>query len=135
MAIPFKTLLQVETPPSIILPHHVTLGYQRKGYKSDVIDYSCYQDVCNKLLLSTCGHVALLQGGIVWCLAINVLSPEAVLSGPSSDTREPKEIFQTTDGHFFINDCLSQEELDLISGVYNVYTGHGPQMSQSSWWP
>ncbi|EGO02623.1 hypothetical protein SERLA73DRAFT_38128, partial [Serpula lacrymans var. lacrymans S7.3] len=36
---------------------------------------------------------------------------------------------------FFVDDCLSREELDLTSGVYNVYTGHGPQMSQSSWWP
>ncbi|EGO05014.1 hypothetical protein SERLA73DRAFT_38126, partial [Serpula lacrymans var. lacrymans S7.3] len=35
----------------------------------------------------------------------------------------------------FINDCLSQEELNLICGVYNTYTGQGPQVSFSSWWP
>ncbi|EGO04740.1 hypothetical protein SERLA73DRAFT_149135 [Serpula lacrymans var. lacrymans S7.3] len=28
-----------------------------------------------------------------------------------------------------------KEDLDLISVVYNVYTRHGLQMSQSSWWP
>ncbi|EGO04623.1 hypothetical protein SERLA73DRAFT_38141, partial [Serpula lacrymans var. lacrymans S7.3] len=43
-------------------------------------------------------------------------------------------VFQTSDSRFFINDCLSQDELDFISGIYNVYTGNGPQTSQSSWW-
>ncbi|EGO02533.1 hypothetical protein SERLA73DRAFT_47941, partial [Serpula lacrymans var. lacrymans S7.3] len=40
-----------------------------------------------------------------------------------------------SDSRFFIDDCLSQNELDLISVIYNVYTGNGPQTLQSSLWP
>ncbi|TDL18568.1 hypothetical protein BD410DRAFT_728323, partial [Rickenella mellea] len=33
------------------------------------------------------------------------------------------------------DDELSSDELDLISGVYKVFTGTGLQTSDSSWWP
>jgi hypothetical protein len=34
-----------------------------------------------------------------------------------------------------IDDNLTENEFNLICGVYKVYTGNGQQTSDSSWWP
>jgi hypothetical protein len=94
----------------------------------------------------------LLKGGIVWRLSWDAVGVEVALGGPSP------EVFQT--GHWFLSegaylwdDELSDDELNLICGVYKVFTGKqyqmyqwpvpkygymlgsGKQDSHESWWP
>ncbi|KAF8573183.1 hypothetical protein K439DRAFT_1282344, partial [Ramaria rubella] len=35
----------------------------------------------------------------------------------------------------FFDDDISTEEMNLICGVYRVYTGSGQQAADVSWWP
>jgi len=70
----------------------------------------------------------LLKGGIVWRLSWDAVGVEAALGGPSP------EVFQT--GHHFFSeqaylwdDELSEDELNLICGVYKVFTGKQYQHS------
>ena len=39
------------------------------------------------------------------------------------------------DGTNFCDDKLTEAEMDLICGVYKVYTGLGTQCADCSWWP
>ena len=69
-------------------------------------------------------HTALLQGGIVWRLAIEVLGDHAedvVLNGPSDDVLEfgSKICYN---GNEFWDDGLNKAEMDLICGVYKLYS-------------
>ncbi|KAF8234282.1 hypothetical protein L208DRAFT_1262528 [Tricholoma matsutake] len=43
-------------------------------------------------------------------------------------------MFQSNQG-IFLDDGLSDDKLDLILGVYKVFTGIGIQESHMSWWP
>ncbi|KAF8226420.1 hypothetical protein L208DRAFT_1302020 [Tricholoma matsutake] len=41
----------------------------------------------------------------------------------------------TCNGTKFCDDQLTESEMDLISGVYKVYTGMATQTADCSWWP
>ena len=63
----------------------------------------------------------MLKGGIVWHLSWDAVRIEEALGGPSP------EVFQT--GNWFLSDRaylwddeLSEDELNLICGVYKVFT-------------
>ena len=63
-------------------------------------------------------RAALLKGGIIWRLALEVLSVDDVLAGPSTETVTNYVVAR--DGVYAIDDDLSPDEMDIICGVYRI---------------
>lgn len=92
-------------------------------------DYCLYVNVRNRFLQETHAcRAALLRGGITWRLAMDTLGYEyaagEVLVGPSASCVDFGEMPQfLSDGTELWDHVLSDEELDLICGVYKAHTG------------
>jgi hypothetical protein len=149
----FSTRIRGPMPSSSYTrPYVTTLGYRPQGYVPRDCDYASYEALRDKFLQTPRARAALLKGGIVWRLSWDAVGVEAALGGPSP------EVFQS--GHWFLSedaylwdDELSDDELNLICGVYKVFTGKqyqthqwhvikygytlgsGKQDSHESWWP
>jgi hypothetical protein len=104
----------------------------------------------NAFLRKPRGRAALLQGGILWRLSVEAVDVGSVLAGPSSDALQGHS-FTTHHGFNYCDDALTEEEVELIVGVYRIYTGtrlllrctsesqlfspgKGEQTAESSWW-
>lgn len=89
------------------------LGYRSQGYQTNYYDYCAYVEHRNKLLTDRAiARAALMQGGIIWRLTVESLS----------------EIHGTVDFDAILIEelevvTLSQEDLGIIVGLYNVWTG------------
>lgn len=144
--------------------HHLSLSWRQIGlgkhYDSPGLagDYNSYVNVRNNFLQETHAcRAALLYGGIVWRIAMDALGYEyaldEVLRGPSEDCVDFGGIPQyLVDGTELWDDALSEDELDLICGVYkdntskfcqiicmqcldNHQIGVQHQTPDVSWWP
>ena len=133
--IPFHTY--IPRPADLIYndAHHhtslswrsVSLGYHY-GSTGLAADYCSYVNIRNKFLQSNSGRGALLHGGIVWRLAMDAFGYESALvhalAGPSVDCIDFGGMPQfLADGTELWDDVLSEEELDLVCGVYKASTG------------
>ncbi|KAJ7151752.1 hypothetical protein C8R43DRAFT_886640, partial [Mycena crocata] len=106
------------------------LGFRPQNYKPDHHDYQTYVALRSVFLRSPRGRAALLSGGIIGRLARAVVPDEEVLRGPSDDATINGICLW--DGHSqqaYWDDTLTEQEIDLICGVYHISTGW------SSWWP
>ena len=106
-------------------PPPVYLGWRRSGFSPDGWDYMEYEQQARELLSQPRGRAAILRGGIVWRLAVELLGEHGLREaglGPSADVwRHGREIFAKR-GDSWYADSLSDYELDVICGVYKVYT-------------
>jgi hypothetical protein len=119
---PFLTLKPL-SPRTVALPRpSFTLGWRREGYKPDVKDYAAYVHLRDSFLREPHARAALLKGGIVWRLAVDSLSSADALAGPSQHVLDYGTCVHTEDGDLW-DDDLSEDELNLICGVYKVFTG------------
>jgi len=125
-------------PPS---PLSNSLGYRWPGYKPDSADYISYWKKAVAFLQSSRGHLALMEGGITWRLAVHALGLENACDTflIRSCIRSPQPCVYSTnngmDDQFEELDRLTQPELEFISGTYYVYTDKGQQFAKLSWWP
>lgn len=102
--------------------------------KVDAGDYLQYRRQVETLLRDErVARAALMSGGILWRLVVDHIgleeAIELILDGPSG-TYSDKPIFYTRHGALehsqkdaWFDDSLSQDEKDLLCGVYNVYDG------------
>jgi hypothetical protein len=128
------------------------LGFRETNYEFRFEDYLAYEEEVHAFLRQLFARAALLQGGIVWRIAVDILGADVAMLGPSSSAHEWGDVVTAPDGTQFVDDTLSQEEMDFICGKYYVYTGksyiyilclcfqivcsgRGTQTSQKSWWP
>ncbi|KAJ7430087.1 hypothetical protein B0H11DRAFT_1765721 [Mycena galericulata] len=115
------------------------LGFRPKGYTPDLSDYNAYITLSTQFLLSPRGRAAMLYGGDVGRLARAVVLPEDVFRGPSDDaTIDGICLYDGHAQYAYWDDGLTEQELDLICGVYHVSTGFavsGEQTTTRSWWP
>ncbi|KAF8220650.1 hypothetical protein L208DRAFT_1114604, partial [Tricholoma matsutake] len=132
--IPFKTCIAVNYQIALDRPVVLGLGYCLSGYVPSKRDYETYESIQNRFLSSPPARAAVLKGGIIWRLAKEAILESAVLSRPSTEVYSTGAMFQSNWG-IFLDDGLSDDELDFISGVYKVFTGIGVQESHMSWWP
>ena len=58
----------------------------------------------------------------MWHLAIASVSDNAVLMGPSQDVFSEGSFLSSADG-YLCDDTLSEDDLEVVCGVYKVYTG------------
>ncbi|KAJ6484901.1 hypothetical protein C8R45DRAFT_931335 [Mycena sanguinolenta] len=118
------------------------LGYRREGYKPTVLDFGVYETLRRQFISSPRGRAALFAGGIIGRLAREDVPQARACLGPSS------EVFYTGarfwDGHSqtaYWDDALTDQEIDLICGVYEIATGRvskiddEKQTTRVSWWP
>ena len=108
----------VEPPPTY-------LGWRRCGFQPDGWDYKEYERQARELLSQPRGRAAILRGGIVWRLAVELLGEEGlrkVEGGLSADVWKLGREVSVRRGDPWYEDSLSTYELDLICGVYKVYT-------------
>ncbi|KAJ7176775.1 hypothetical protein C8R46DRAFT_1188516 [Mycena filopes] len=138
--IPFNTSSPGQFPPPPPVedarPPYKGLGFRNKGFRGTPSEYAQYESARTEILCSERGRVALMSGGIIARLAVGVVSPQVVCSGRAKGAAE---------GHPsppYWDDALTQQELDILCGVYEVSTGQpqpsapdGVQIRTVSWWP
>ena len=126
------------------------------NYQFTTHDYAVYLRDRESLLLQPRGRAALLQGGIVWRLALETVGMEVALEGPSSDVTDYRFGISFSSGDLdsgvrYWDDELTNDELILLCGGYRFYTGmscyfcpkgrtsciagQGIQTAYKSWWP
>ena len=73
-----------------------------------------------------------LRGGIIGRLALEDVSDVVVLDGPLFCD----DVIGTTDNSVFVDDLISLNDLDIVSGVYRVSVqDHESTFIHHSWWP
>jgi len=119
---PFSTRLVGPQPVTTTRPAINSLGYRPKGYTPLPCDYAAYEALRDSFLATPRARAALLKGGIVWRLAKEVVPEVTVLNGPSSEALLTGRAFRCEERYLW-DDELTEEELNLICGVYKVHTG------------
>jgi hypothetical protein len=126
--IPFHTLvpsnLVSRTPiasrPSLVPP------FRPKDYQFGVTDYLSYRERCVSILQHPRGRAALMHGGLMWRLAVNVVAWENAYSGPSGWSPIPEEMIIVSDSVTnleLLDDRLSDIEQQALCGTYLCHTG------------
>ena len=111
---------------NLVPPRPVFLGWRPSGFRPDGWDYKAYEQRAREVLSQPRGRAAALRGGIVWRLAVELLGEELVREveeGPSADVWRHGHELAETRGPSWYEDALSSYELDVICGVYKVFTG------------
>lgn len=119
------------------LPHSSTsfslqASYRLETYTHGYLDYRQYADrVLDFLRCGPRARAALLRGGIIWRIVTQLggnndgiveLIRSYACAGPTDDTAYHRTVARRGNVTL-VDDALSQDELDLISGVTKVYTG------------
>ena len=127
---PFNTCLHQSQIDTTSAPHNhrpFKLGWRKPLDWGSHLEYNFYVESHNTLLNHPHGHAALLEGGIIWRLAINGLGPLAetlILDGPSSDVLKNGIVVKCSNDQesWLWDDALLDSDKDVICGVYRVYT-------------
>jgi hypothetical protein len=123
---PFRTLRPLIT--SSISPSSIMkiIPFRLSGYKFTHEDYTSYIRERSATLSQPRGRAALLRGGILWRIALEHLSIDAALEGPSQAVTEHRvgESFKDMASHCeYWDDCLTDDEANSICGLVNCFTG------------
>ncbi|KAF9007627.1 hypothetical protein BDQ17DRAFT_1237808 [Cyathus striatus] len=123
--IPFHTFNVSCTPTHVQLDTIAVADFRLSGYRFSLNDYTSYLQRCAAFLSSPRGRAALLMGGIVGHLAHEHVSLDGVLQGPSSAVTNQRigVKYVNRSGLEFCDDVLTEDEMDIICGVYRCYTG------------
>ncbi|EKM74336.1 hypothetical protein AGABI1DRAFT_133383 [Agaricus bisporus var. burnettii JB137-S8] len=101
-------------------------------------DYEFWKQRSQSILDSKRGRAAVLHGGYVWRLALAAgHGVSEALKGPSG--LHPRDYLNfcawDKDGVEYVDDDLTKDELDLMCGVYQSFTGTGTNIKKQSWYP
>ncbi|KAF8200486.1 hypothetical protein K438DRAFT_1582735, partial [Mycena galopus ATCC 62051] len=112
------------------------LGRRPAGYPPTLVDFGVYVQCRDTFLRSSRGRSALFYRGIVGRLARLVLSDfeDIACLSPSEDILDTGVRVSSGEGALW-HEVLTENEIDLICGVYTVETGTGQQLKYISWWP
>ncbi|KAF7978401.1 hypothetical protein HWV62_803 [Athelia sp. TMB] len=103
---------------------HRPLGYRHTLWQADLIDYRQYENLRNAFLLTPRARAAVKYGGIVWRLSVQSIDPEYVIAGPSTEVMAySRPMYFEGDPARYWDDELIEAEMDIVCGVYRVYTG------------
>ena len=124
---PFRTLAPISNPRmknAPALPYHQRLGRRPYEYVFDLADFAAYESLRESFLQAQpVGRRALSYGGIVARLARETLPDSVVLAGPSDSALQGQQEILDDGRVFFVDDKISDQDLDLICGTYEVETG------------
>ncbi|TFK62838.1 hypothetical protein BDN72DRAFT_902896 [Pluteus cervinus] len=138
--------LPSKTFPILLQGHEFTSG-----------DYNIYVRQRTAFLRSPRGRAALLSGGYLWRFAVEAVSVQQALLGPSEErvpvhtTSKQAIRVPSNPGFVYYDDQLTEYETLLLCGTYVCYTGkfplnlpiymydrdigQGQQIKLMSWWP
>ena len=121
----------IATGPSL-LPALRSFPHRHDNHRHTFMDYRQYRRSVLELLRSgPHARAALTHGGIIWRLAMEFTRTydgtlERVRSyldlGPSEEIQWHRVVIQEA-GRELVDDCLTEQELDIMSGVSKIYTG------------
>lgn len=160
---PFNTFLRVPRDASFALlaPPVYYLGWRQKDrWRATVEEFERYSGERTAFLHQGRARAALLKGGILWRLAMEAMeSPVCALEGPTDAVKRYGQVVRpASEDVMYVDDDLSENEMDFICGVYRVYTrvyislqvscyspsflffrlsieNTGIQTELASWWP
>ncbi|KAJ3884913.1 hypothetical protein GG344DRAFT_60009 [Lentinula edodes] len=98
------------------------LGLRPASFKRTLQDYCAYEILCDDFLRSARGHAAFLAGGIISRLAREVVDVNDVCNGPTGHALQKGEYSLCVWEAAFWDDQLTNEEMDLICGSYELVT-------------
>ncbi|KAF7377511.1 hypothetical protein MSAN_00173200 [Mycena sanguinolenta] len=147
--IPFNTFLPGSPPPSsstsepVVPPSYRGFGIRSTGFKATLSDYRIYESARNRIFRSRRGRRALMMGGIVARLANGIADLQSVCRVPTkSGDVDGCCIWDGLPTSPVWEDSFTQQEHDIICGLYEVETGladnlrpDGKQKKFVSWWP
>ena len=134
LGIPFNTVVERKKEDAPIPPYRYRprgLDARPKGFQPSESDYRAYIQSRDNVLRSPRARVLRLRGGIIGRLALEAVPNIAVLEGPSFCD----EVIGHTDNTVFLDDFITENDLNIISGVYRVHTCQNGPSSDLSWWP
>ena len=124
--VPFNTCILREVPEIQDMPYRpLSLGWRPKEHIPTTEDYGEYQATLDWLFSRPYARAALLEGGLVWRIALLYLSDSVleVTRGPSLDAASLGKRWKLAGGSILYDDRLSDAEIDVICGVYEIATG------------
>ncbi|KAF4612404.1 hypothetical protein D9613_004290 [Agrocybe pediades] len=139
---PFHTMQSAKTltraPPSSITTALQT-PRREKDYVFTLKDHEIFSErlLTYTKLSSRAARAGLKRGGYVW-RTCNRIAFSFVLDGPvvwSTDKDEYILAVDTSTGDEYIDEKLTDKELELFCGMYECLTGHGLQVARKSWYP
>ncbi|KAF9439550.1 hypothetical protein P691DRAFT_635241, partial [Macrolepiota fuliginosa MF-IS2] len=76
-------------------------------------------------------------GGYVWHIASKYISFSEVVRGPWGICDVTNKMFRVEDsnGIKYVDDDLTDDELEILCGVYRMFTGVGRDVAKLSWYP
>ncbi|KAJ3883958.1 hypothetical protein GG344DRAFT_16757, partial [Lentinula edodes] len=125
----FNTLSPYLPPTNQVPPpqrRSVVLGRRPSNFNPGLAEYLAYEYRRNSFLRSTRGRAAILAGGIIARLARRIVDENDVFDGPTDKALHGQQalcVWDRTQHAAFWDDNLSEDEVDLISGSYEVATG------------
>ncbi|TFK60301.1 hypothetical protein BDN72DRAFT_741368, partial [Pluteus cervinus] len=117
------------------------LGYRPMDYEPKVVEYALYEKARKDFLTPQRAQAALKRGGLIWRLAREVypdldVAVDVVLNPPiphiNSNLKFSREV--NKQNIYWFDSGLTEEEENLICGVYKVYAGV-QVLADVSWWP
>ncbi|KAF9442844.1 hypothetical protein P691DRAFT_845665 [Macrolepiota fuliginosa MF-IS2] len=91
----------------------------------DKRDHDFYEKQCQSFFSLQCSHATLLQGGYVWCIVSKYINFSEAVRGSWGIHNVMNEMFRVEDsnGIKYIDDNLMDNELEILCGVYRIFTG------------
>jgi uncharacterized protein YjlB len=88
-------------------------------------DYDQYRHQCREILASARGRAALMRGGFIRRVALDQVRPHDVLRGPSGIHEREEYMFIAKDlaDVEYVDDEMTKDECDLLSGLYRKFLG------------
>ncbi|KAJ6462400.1 hypothetical protein DFH09DRAFT_930757 [Mycena vulgaris] len=123
---PFNTFCRFEKVSGQPSPRsrYSGLGFRPRNYKPDLIDYHTYISHRRAFLRGPRGRAAILYGGVIGRIARSEASVEDVFRGPSDQVLDQGIcLWDGSSSYAYWDDCLTDQEIDLVCGVYHVATG------------
>ncbi|KAF9241888.1 hypothetical protein BU15DRAFT_10617, partial [Melanogaster broomeanus] len=86
-------------------------------------DYQAYQSIVQTLMMQPRFTVVIFRGGILSRICSKFISPEELLKGPSLDSQRYGLRWHGKDGFCYLEDYISEEEVELLIGMFYIRTG------------
>ncbi|TEB33497.1 hypothetical protein FA13DRAFT_1708285 [Coprinellus micaceus] len=132
--IPFR----IFHPRQALVPRHPrspiqhTIPMRPPNHTFTKADYDAYVTMRTLLLGQSHMQAALKRGGMSWRLAITTLGLNGVTDKPSLYNEFQDIMIGNT---WWLDDILTEAELDLLCGLYECFAGNGRDRALKSWWP
>lgn len=112
--------LRTRSSPGIIHPAITRLAKQ-----PDTLDFRHYE-ACRKdfLLYAPHARAAGSNGGILWRLTVESINWDYDIAGPSPEVQQPMMpiLFEDDNKTYWVNE-LQDRDLDIMCGIYKIYSG------------